>query len=150
MNNFSTVRLASMYPLLCLNFHVLNQENRQIFLYKCLTKLSKGHSYIYIYIFFFFFLHFFPFILAVPHGMWNLSPLTKDRTHTPCIVRAVSTFGLPVKCKTQLYIFNSTLSVLKITYQQLDRLVTPGGMLLPLIHISFATVYCFLVKFNCQ
>ena len=55
MDNFSTVRLASMYPLLCLNFHVLNQENRQIFLYKCLTKLSKGHSYIYIYIFFFFF-----------------------------------------------------------------------------------------------
>ena len=51
MDNFSTVRLAGMYPLLGLKFHVLNQENRQIFLYKCLTKLSKGHSHIYIHFF---------------------------------------------------------------------------------------------------
>lgn len=81
MDNFSTVRLKNF----CLKFHVLNQGNRQIFLYKCLTKLSKGHSHscvcVYIYIW-----HFFHFILAVPHGMWNLSPLTKDRTCTPALL----------------------------------------------------------------
>ena len=30
------------------------------------------------YIFFFF------FFLAAPHGMWDLSSLTRDRTHAPC------------------------------------------------------------------
>ena len=34
--------------------------------------------------FVFCFVLFFSF-LAVPRGMWDLSPLTRDRTHAPCI-----------------------------------------------------------------
>lgn len=34
MDNFSTIRLAGIYPLLCLKFHVLNQEKTgKLFLY---------------------------------------------------------------------------------------------------------------------
>lgn len=31
MDNFSTIRLAGIYPLLCLKFHVLNQETGKLF-----------------------------------------------------------------------------------------------------------------------
>ena len=35
--------------------------------------------------------------LAVPHGMWDLSSLTRDPTHIPCIGSAVLTTGPPRK-----------------------------------------------------
>ena len=32
----------------------------------------------------------FLFFLAMPHGMWDLNPLIRDQTHTPCIGSAES------------------------------------------------------------
>ena len=40
--------------------------------------------------------YFFIYSLAEPHGMWNLSSLTKDQTHTPCSGRVEST---PLDCQ---------------------------------------------------
>ena len=86
------------------------------------------------------------FFLAAPHGMWDLSSQTRDRTRAPCSGSTVLTTGPPGKSPMLNFIRNcQTLfqSGYVILHSHLQCVRVPGALLSHL-HLTLAISFPFL------